>query len=125
MKVKVAKPTEDFASLTLRMAGARIWQPAWSPDGRRLAAAGNDSALRVWDVRTGRLQLEIPHDQYVRIPAWSPDGGRIFAGSIETTASIWNATTGRVLTELVDPDGPVQIGHFSPDGRRIVTTGVC
>ncbi len=119
----LALPSRTPARVTLRVEGAKIWQPSWSPDGSRVAAAGNDSTLRVWDAATGELQLEVHHRHYVRMPVWSNDGTRIFAGGMSTVAAIWDAQTGERLREFAEPGGGAKVGHFSPDGRRIVTTG--
>jgi len=56
--------------------GPILRNPAWSPDGRRIAyirsASGND--LMVLNVETGRSRLVLPS---VSFAAWSPDGTRL------------------------------------------------
>src|SRR5207249_10561999 len=56
------------------------FQPAWSPQGDRLAVvtptARGSAALTVVDVRDGSTH-ELVRNGYFSNPAWSPDGGSI------------------------------------------------
>lgn len=99
---------------------------AWSPDGSRLAAVGDDT-LRIWDPYSGTLYLALAgHAGVVLHCDWSPDGRRIVTGSTDRTAKIWDALTGELLVTL---GGPVNFGaafqkvKFSPDGRRVAVVG--
>ena len=57
-----------------------IVNPAWSPDGRRIAfsaTSGGHSDLYVYDLSEDRLR-QLTHDSFADLqPAWSPDGSRI------------------------------------------------
>jgi WD40 repeat protein len=54
---------------------------AISPDGRTLASAEKDRAIRIWDLSTGELRSTI-HDEvgWVKTIAFSPDGRRLAFG---------------------------------------------
>ncbi len=99
-------------------------QPAWSPDGRRIAfQAYWDGNYHIWSVAADGSDLRKhttgPFDH--REPHWSPDGRRIaFSSDRGGSYDIWTATVpgGRVeqLTDAPDSEyGPA----FSPDGARI------
>ncbi|WP_157269662.1 nSTAND1 domain-containing NTPase [Azohydromonas aeria] len=97
---------------------------AWSPDGRRIATAHGDHALRLWDAATGR-PLGEPlrgHGDRVLAVAFSPDGRWIASAGADRTVRRWDAATGQ-------PQGAALAGHtdrvtgvaFSPDGAVLVS----
>ena len=95
---------------------------AFSPDGRRIAAAKRDNAASVWDLATGREQQTFRgHTDPVRAVAFSPDGKLIVTGSTDQTAKIWEVATGRCLLTLKGHNNEIQCVAFSSDGKRILT----
>ncbi len=102
--------------------GKAIYAADWSPDSARVATAGRDGRVQVWDSRSGHtLELkEMKHAGWVIDIAFGPDGTRLATGAVDGTATIWNAGTGEVLAS-VRHDGRVSAVEFSPDGRLLAT----
>jgi tetratricopeptide (TPR) repeat protein len=68
---------------------------AFSPDGRRLAAAG-DRQVKIWDVATGQELLTLRGDPFSYMPTgwgvqFSPDGLRL-AYTLGDGSIVWDAT---------------------------------
>jgi TolB protein len=101
------------------------WQPAWSPDGSKIAFTSDRDG--VWQIYTAspdgsdlhRL-TNYPGDN--RDPAWSPDGQRI--AFVSTRDRAWE-----IYVMRADGSGVLRLTHstainqapsWSPDGKRIL-----
>ncbi len=90
-----ARPDPDGPPILLRRAALSDEgeaQPAFSPDGRLLAQAGDDGKVRLWDLRTGK-EAAAPTGHRGRVTAlgFSPDGARLATGGSDTAAVVWDA----------------------------------
>jgi WD40 repeat protein len=111
-----------------------VLRVALSPDGSRLATVCLDGKVLVWDAQTGKPQWEFKGTgEWIRV-YFSPDGTRLFAGPLADQAEVLDASTGNSLCRLagVPKAIPVRGGGipaeqaqfaFSPDGKRIVSSG--
>jgi WD40 repeat protein/serine/threonine protein kinase len=105
-------------------------QIVFSPDGKTLTSAGNDGAIRRWDLPSGKERSPLKgHVGSVLTIAFSADGRRLASiggerGS-ELTARIWDAETGQELLALrsaldsgwITTELP-QSGFVTPKGKR-------
>ncbi|WP_328502253.1 helix-turn-helix domain-containing protein [Streptomyces sp. NBC_00457] len=87
---------------------------AFSPDGRTVAAS-SVSAVRVWDVATGRKRHSFTRLVDPRAVAFGPDG-RTVAVVNGGRVRVWDLATGRTRTANDDQIEGEAVG-FSPDGR--------
>jgi WD40 repeat protein len=108
----------------------KVYVSRFSPDGKLVITAGQDTKVRFWDAQTGAPQSIVLNDVgEVLCAAFSPDGRRIVTGSDVTDKSyeeyykarIWDVNTGALLVLEGHTDN-IFGAAFSSDGKRVVTT---
>jgi WD40 repeat protein len=102
---------------------------AFSPDGTRLAAAGNGSVggtsgvARLWDVASGHLVGTLEHGNVgLHDVAFSPDGRLLASSSPDTTIRLWDLASGQVVRTMRHGGG-LYSAVFAPDGRLLASAG--
>jgi WD40 repeat protein len=105
----------------MRASRGTIWSVAFSPDGKRLAAAFANR-IQIEDVISGARQRVLRgHAERVYALAFSPDGRRLASGSKDGTVRLWDAETGRELLNLVGHEDWVSSVAFGPQGRLLAS----
>lgn len=102
-------------------AGGDVSAVALSRDGKRLATAGADGALRIWSARTGALAAVAASPTQLTSVVFSPDGRAVIAGGADGTARVYDTAAGRPVSVLARHAGAVTAVAISRDGRLLVT----
>ena len=107
---------------TYRKHSAAVLHIAWSPDGKKIASAGADKTVHIWNA-TSKSPTVIyrNHTKPVSAVAWSPDGSRIVSGSWDTTVQVWQVQTVRKLMTYRGFSREVSAVAWSPDGKYIAS----
>jgi WD40 repeat protein len=105
-----------------------VWCLGFSPDGQRLATGSDDGVLRLWDLRTRRMEALRGHENAILTVTFSPDGKQLATASWDGTARLWPATR-------PGPEAPLRLAiggrdqaadcvAFSPDGTTLALRSV-
>jgi eukaryotic-like serine/threonine-protein kinase len=120
---------------------SRFLGVAFSPDGRKLAIAGQMNArlengedtpnnmvtselVVVFDVETGKTLWRSAGvtTEIIRDLTFSPDGRLLATADNTNSVTLWNAATGEVVHQLRGHRRLVSYVAFSPDGRRLASS---
>lgn len=98
---------------------------AMSPSGDRLAAAGDDGVIRVYDPADaeGQPQRLHGHRRAVQALAFSPSSEALLlaSASADRTIKLWDLQSDEPLQTLVGHTATVWAVDFSPQGDRLVS----
>jgi WD40 repeat protein len=101
-----------------------VFAVAFSPDSKKVATAGADRTIRIFEVESGKLLAQIEdHADWIFDIAFSPDGKRLASASRDKTSKVFDVDKKESLVTFPAHVQPVYTVSFIPDGKGVATGG--
>jgi WD40 repeat protein len=101
-----------------------VFAVAFSPDGKKVATAGADRTVRVYETETGKVLVQIEdHADWIFDIAFSPDGKRLATASRDKTSKVFDVEKKESLATFTGHGQPVYTVAFTPDGKAVTSGG--
>lgn len=101
-----------------------IFAIVFSPDSKKVAAAGADRTIRVWNLPDGKLDFQLEdHADWILDLAFSPDGTKLVSASRDKTTKVFDAVKKESMVTFPGHNDQVFTASFSPDGKQLFSGG--
>src|SRR5262249_52450221 len=106
-----------------RFQGAGVLGVAFSPDGRRTAAACAEGTGRLCDTESGKELVQLQTGGPAYCVSFSPDGRMLAIGNSATSGTLWlwDVASGQQVRRFQGQRGTVRSVAFSADGRYLAS----
>lgn len=67
-----------------------VYVMSWSVDSQYLISASQDSTIKLWDIKTRKLMMDLPgHADQIYTLDWSGDGRLVASGGKDRQVKLW------------------------------------
>jgi len=67
-----------------------VYLISWSVDSRYLVSASQDSTLKLWDIKTRKLMMDLPgHADQIFALDWDVSGNYVVSGGKDRQVKLW------------------------------------
>jgi RNA polymerase sigma factor (sigma-70 family) len=102
------------------LGGKIIWKVAVAADGRLAAIAGEDNAVRLFDLTAGtQMRMLVTYKRQPSSLAFSPDGKLLASASHDGSAHVHEVNTGKEVFQPQTEKRVVSALCFAPDGKTL------
>ena len=105
----------SFAGHTDCICGA-----AFDQTGSRLATAGEDGTVRIWDVAKGHCIMVLEHPNDPESIDWSADSRFLVTGCNDGVLRLYDGTDYSLLGTSTAADAAVRLVRFTPDSQSVL-----
>jgi WD40 repeat protein len=95
-----------------------------APTGDRLAVAGDDYAIRIFDASNLRIRTTLRgHRDLIRTVAFAPDGRRLASAGNDGQLIIWECADSIRMVQRIEGTPALRCVRFSPRGDEVAAVG--
>lgn len=120
-RVALWRPDDDRVR-TVEVGDALLTAVAFSPDGRSLAAAGDDDEVHLLDLESGEERgpaRRMQHTDTISALAFTDGGRTLVSSAYDRTVKLWETASRTNITTLTGHSGGIYDIAVSPGGNRI------
>jgi WD40 repeat protein len=123
-RVRIVDPRSGKVEKVLKGHRDAVYGVAWLGD-ERLATAGKDKHLYVWDLRQAEPVPKMLYagDQYITALGADPAGRKLALTVEDNALALYDLDEGRIDHRMVGHTAPVQSLVFFEEGRRLISAG--
>jgi WD40 repeat protein len=126
--IQLRNANGKLAGILKGLRGQAVTGISFTSDSQRLVAVGEDSAVRIWDISTGKeIKALFGHEHPIAAVAINNVYDQIATVGQGTRVLVWDIKTGKLINVLSDPDkghiNSVNAVAYSQNGKFLVTGG--